>query len=97
MIQPDEPRVRRELAPDTGMVLRDGPTYLASLPDGPILVLDSVASLVLDCALDPDVVDTAVAVAAAYQVPVADVRTAVEACLAHLGQLGLFRTVAPSG
>jgi len=53
MIQPDEPRVRRELAPDTGMVLRDGLTYLASLPDGPILVLDSVASLVLDCALDP--------------------------------------------
>ena len=46
------PPDRWVLAPDTGFVERGGLTYLAALPDGPIVVLDAVASVILQIALD---------------------------------------------
>lgn len=91
MTERAEPRVLWALAPDTGLVERDGLSYLAPLPDGPILVLEASASLILDCALDPVVEDTPAAVAAAYDVPVGQVRGAVEECLADLERRGLIR------
>ena len=41
-----------ELAHDTGIVERNGLTYLAALPDGPIVVLDAVARGVSQVPLD---------------------------------------------
>ncbi|HOA59085.1 MAG TPA: hypothetical protein PKI09_13950, partial [Dermatophilaceae bacterium] len=69
-----------ELAHDTGIVERNGLTYLAALPDGPIVVLDAVASVVLQVALDVSADDVTSEVAAAYGKVPTEVDAAVSEC-----------------
>lgn len=77
------------LAGQTGVVSRDGLTYLAALPGGPILVLNEVSSVILECALDADASEVVANVAAAYLVSEDEVRTAVTECLKDLEHHGL--------
>lgn len=82
---------RWELTPDTAFVERDGLTYLAALPDGPIVVLDQVAGLILSIALEVPVGEITAAVAAAYAKEPGEVEAAVGDCLSGLAAAGLLR------
>ncbi len=86
-----------ELAPDTGVIERNGLTYLAALPDGPIVVLDPVASTILQVALDVSADDVTAEVAAAYGKAPAEIDAAVSECLSGLERAGLLRRVSPRG
>ncbi|MBK7271866.1 MAG: hypothetical protein IPI13_01400 [Actinomycetales bacterium] len=86
-----------ELAHDTGIVERNGLTYLAALPDGPIVVLDAVASVVLQVALDVSADDVTSEVAAAYGKAPAEVDAAVSECLSGLERARLLRRVGARG
>ncbi len=78
-----------QLCEHVGVVRREGMTYLADFPDGPILVLDAVASVILEAALAVPAVELSAAVAAAYDIDVTEVDDAVRGCLADLAGQGL--------
>ena len=86
-----------ELAPDTGVIERNGLTYLGALPDGPIVVLDPVASTILQVALDVPTDDVTAEVAAAYGKAPMEVDAAVSECLSGLERAGLLRRVGARG
>lgn len=79
------------LAQDTGIVERPDSTYLAVLPDGPIVVLDEVSSVILRVALAEAANDVAAKVAAAYGVSLEKVASDVSDFLAGLERGGLIR------
>jgi hypothetical protein len=82
---------RWELTPDTAFVERDGLIYLAALPDGPIVVLDQVASLILTIALEVPIPEVIAEVASAYAKGPGEVDEAVGECLSGLAAAGLLR------
>ena len=94
--QPARPD-RWELAPDTGFVERDELTYLAGLPDGPIVVLDAVAGVILQIALDVPADKVTAEVAAAYGKVPTEVDAAVSECLSGLERARLLRRVGARG
>lgn len=91
------PPDRWVLAPDTGFVERGGLTYLAALPDGPIVVLDAVASVILQIALNLPADEVTAEVAAAYAKEPDEVDEAVRGCLSGLASDGLLRRESAPG
>lgn len=85
------------LAEDTGMVVRPTSTYLAMLPDGPLIILDEVASKILTHALATPAAEVTVAVAGAFGVDPTEVAQAVQSSLDRLAHLGLIRLDNDSG
>lgn len=75
---------RWALVEPAGIVERDGLTYVASLPDGPIVVLDAVATSILAIALDESADEVIEAVAAAYGMPPGEVEAEVRDVLRRL-------------
>jgi hypothetical protein len=70
---------------------REGPvTYLARLPDGPIVVLEGTASIIWGQAVGGEVPDVASGVAAATGEEVTQIRDAVDQFLADLVDAGLL-------
>lgn len=68
--------------------------YLASLPDGPIRVLNGVASLIwLEATENDTPIDVVEAVAALVNRPSESIRADVDSFLAHLVEIGLLRRV----
>ena len=85
---------------DVGMIVEEEDdeegvvVYLASLPDGPIQVLNGVASLIWQEATETDTpVDVVEAVAALVDRPSESIRADVDSFLAHLVEIGLLRRV----
>jgi hypothetical protein len=68
--------------------------YVASLPDGPIVVLRDTALTVWQEAVSPSGEQgLAERVAGLYRVPVGEVRAAVEACVSDLVEWGVLEVV----
>jgi hypothetical protein len=68
--------------------------YLASLPDGPIQVLNGVASLIWLEATETDTpIGVVERIAALVDRPPESIRTEVDSFLAHLIETGLLRRV----
>lgn len=83
------------LPADVGMVVEDGEAgavvYLAPLPDGPVQVLNGVASLIWLEATDPDATgDLVERVAALVDRPAETIRAEIESFLARLVGTGLL-------
>jgi hypothetical protein len=87
--RPDHVGIVEGTAPDDEVI------YVASLPDGPILVLRGTALTVWQEAVSPSG-DQGLAerVADLYHVPVGEVRAAVEACVSDLVERGVLEVVA---
>ncbi|MBK6440735.1 MAG: hypothetical protein IPF90_00970 [Actinomycetales bacterium] len=84
MTTPSGMPFRWALAQPIGIVERDGITYVATFPDGPIVVLDPVAATILAIALDEPADEVTGAVAAAYEKPSDEVEEAVRDVLTRL-------------
>lgn len=75
-----------------GTVESDGTVYAATLPDGPIVVLDGVAALIWVEALSGERATLADRVAAATDVAADAIRADVEAFVADLVARGLLES-----
>jgi len=84
----DDPGWR--IGPDIAVVERDGVAYLAVLPDGPILVLDPVATVVWDVARAAPAERLAAGVAEAFGMPVAAVAPHAERIVGELVSAGVL-------
>jgi hypothetical protein len=71
-------------------------TYLARLPDGPIMVLEDTSALIWGQAVDCEEGDVVAVVAAAAGAQVADIRDDVERFLADLVRNGLLLRQSPT-
>lgn len=75
---------------NVGVDVVDGVVYVAPLPDGPISVLDGIAALIWDAALEVDREVLAEAIAAATATPVAQVEGSVIEFVDDLVRRGLL-------
>ena len=89
--------LRWVLAEDAAVAEDAGYTYLAALPDGPIVVLDTVAGVILQIALDVPADKVTAEVAAAYGKVPTEVDAAVSECLSGLERARLLRRVGARG
>ncbi|MCD2441010.1 PqqD family protein [Agromyces sp. SYSU K20354] len=81
-------RLRR--APGTATLDVDGTVYAASLPGGPIIVLEGIAALIWDEACAGDRETIVERVAAATDAPTDEIRAHVDAFVADLVARGLL-------
>lgn len=80
-------------AANLGVDRLDDILFLATLPDGPIVVLEGPAALVWDCAVGAERAEVATNIAALTNSDVDEIAADVEAAIFTLVEVGLLREV----
>lgn len=78
------------LAPDVAVHLEDHAAYVARVPEGPIHVLDQVAAIIWEEAVDADRATVAARVAERTGADVREIAPEVDAFIGNLVALGLL-------